>query len=101
MAELAREVYANLPAETEIAQVNRDTLDALLEVFPGMDVFGTGWATLGTAMILAKEVREVYGKITRGHIRRRTREQREQWGNGAMLAAIVLGRMGDFFISQS
>ena len=86
---------------TEVAQMNRDILDALLELFPDVDVFRTGWGALGTGMILTKEVREVYASITRGHIRRRTREQREQWSNGAMLAAIVLGRTGDFLIGQS
>lgn len=101
MAELAQQAAADFPPGPDIAEATQETLDVLRDLFPGADVSGTGWAALGTGTVLAKEVQEAYGTITRGHMRRRTRQQREQWGNGAMFAAVVLARMGDSLISQS
>jgi len=101
MAELVRQTAADLPHGLDISEVSREALSTLREIFPDADVPGTGWATLGTAMVLAKEVQQVHSKITQGHVRRQRREQRNQWGNGAIFAAIVLGQLGDFLISES
>jgi len=101
MAEVVREVTAVLPPDADIAQATGEAPAILRDLFPDADVAGTGWAALGTAMVLAKEAKEVQSKITRGHMRRRTREHREQWGNGAIFAAIILGRLGDLLISES
>jgi hypothetical protein len=101
MAELTRQASADLPPGLDIAEASGETVDLLQELFPDADVSGTGWAALGTATVLAKEVQEAYTKVMRGHMRRRNREQRERWSNGAMFASIVLSRMGDFLISQS
>ncbi len=101
MAELTQQASADLPPGLDIAEASGETLELLQELFPDADVSGTGWAALGTATVLAKEVQEAYSKDMRGHMRRRTREQRGQWSNGAMFATIVLSRMGDFLISQS
>jgi hypothetical protein len=101
LAKLVQQTAADFPPGPDIAEATRDTLDVLHDLFPDADVSGTGWAALGTGMVLAKEVQQTHSAITRGHMRRRTRQQREQWGNGAMFAAIILSRMGDSLISQS
>jgi hypothetical protein len=103
IADLVREAVADLPPgmDVDMAELNREIPGALHEAFPGVDVSGTGWAALGTGMVLAREVQEVYRKAAHGLMRRSSRERRVQWANGAMLAAIFMARMGDFFISQS
>jgi hypothetical protein len=100
MAKLAEQTAADLPPGLDIAEATGEALGILRDLFPDADVSGTGWAALGTGTVLAKEVQEAYNKVAQGHIRRRLREQREQWGNGAMFAAIVLARMGDSLINQ-
>jgi hypothetical protein len=101
MAELVRQAATDFPPALDTAELSQEALLTLRDIFPDADVSGTGWAALGTAMVLAKEVQQAHSKVTRGHMRRRTREHRDQWGSGAVFATIILGQVGDFLISEA
>lgn len=97
------ELWNELPIPPQMMDIEKaagDAVTGLDEGFPGADVPGTGWAALGTGMVLARDVRRVHAKATRGLMLPRNRRRKELRGQGAIVAAITLARVGDRLISR-
>jgi hypothetical protein len=102
MADLVRDLSGRLPpGSMDLTEVARESPDTLREIFPDVDLAGTGWAALAAGMFLGREVLDAHDKVTRGLIRRRAGEQRRRWRNGAFAAVLTLGSIGDYLIGQS
>jgi hypothetical protein len=96
------DVWTGLPVPAEamdIEEVTRDALSGLTKVFSDADLPGTGWAALGTGMVLGRDLRDTSAQATRGLMLWR-RSRKEQRLRGATFAAITLASVGDRLISQ-